>query len=557
VQNLASTPFRAHATPQLHPRLIITGVSLIDIKPKSGLTIFSANGATIRHATFNIKSTANIIVRNLKFDEMWEWDEATKGQYDKNDWDFIDLGNGGSVSNIWVDHCTFTKTYDGILDTKAGSSAITLSWCKYTGDDGATNTNSWVRQQINYLELNPSIYPMYNFLRTHGFSVEDIVTIIQGHDKTHLAGQNDLKPDNATISMTFHHLWLNSVWDRCVPRLRAGNVHDYNIYADDTLVLAAKRLRDTRAAAMSTANQNILNNTYSFNPPINGSISTESGALLLEKSVYIDCLWPLRNNQTDPSNPAYTGKIKALDTIYQMDSTVIRGNSTDPGNPLGPFQAPIIPFSWNLPTNQLPYSYNMDDPSQLQTIVTSPTAGTGAGVLTWAKTNWLITSYASTAPIIVADPQSQTNTAGQSATFTVVAGGSAPLSYQWYYNTNSGIPNATNAFLTLVNVQATNAGTYSMVVTNIAGSASSTSALLTVSVGTPSRPQLSGFVYNNGTFSLTINGDTGPDYVVQASTNLTDWTSIFTNHSPIPPFVWTDLVASNFSQRFYRIQLGP
>jgi pectate lyase len=557
VQNLASTPFRAHATPQLHPRLLITGVSLIDIKPKSGLTIFSANGATIRHATFNIKSTANIIVRNLKFDEMWEWDEATKGQYDKNDWDFIDLGNGGSVSNLWVDHCTFTKTYDGILDTKAGSSAITLSWCKYTGDDGATNTNSWVRQQINYLELSPSSYPMYNFLRTHGFSVEDIVTIIQGHDKTHLAGQNDLKPDNATISMTFHHLWFNSVWDRCVPRLRAGNVHDYNIYADDTLVLAAKRLRDTRAAAMSTANQNTLNNTYSFNPPINGSISTESGALLLEKSVYIDCLWPLRNNQTDPSNPAYTGKIKALDTIYQMDSTVVRGNSTDPGNPLGPFQAPIIAFSWNLPANQLPYSYNMDDPSQLQAIITSPTAGAGAGVLTWAKTNWLITSYASTAPIIVADPQSQTNTAGQSATFTVVAGGSTPLSYQWYFNTTTPLANATNAFLTLINIKATNAGTYSVTVSNVAGSVTSTNALLTVSAGTPARPQLSGFGYNNGTFSLTVSGDPGLDYIVQASTNLTDWTSIFTNHSPIPPFVWTDLVASNFSQRFYRIQLGP
>jgi pectate lyase len=557
VQNLASTPFRSHNTPQLHPRLLITGVSLIDIKPKSGLTIFSANGATIRHCTFNIKSTHNIIVRNLKFDEMWEWDEATKGQYDKNDWDFIDLGNGGAVSNIWVDHCTFTKSYDGILDTKAGSSAITLSWCKYVGDDGATNTNSWVRQQINYLELSPSSYPMYNFLRTHGFSVEDIVTIIQGHDKTHLAGSNNLDPQNSTISMTFHHLWFNSVWDRCVPRLRAGNVHDYNIYADDTLVLAAKRLRDTRATAMSTANQNTLNNTYSFRPPINGSISTEHGALLVEKSVYIDCLTPLRNNQTDPSNPQYTGKIKALDTIYQMDSTVVRGNSTDSGNPLGPFQAPIIAFSWSLLGNQLPYTYTMDDPSQLQTIVTSPTAGAGAGVLTWAKTNWLMTTYAPSAPTIVADPQSQTNTAGQSATFTVVAGGSTPLSYQWYFNTNWGIPNATNAFLTLINIQATNAGTCSVTVSNVAGSVTSTSALLTVSAGTPARPQLSGFVYNNGTFSLTVSGDPGLDYIVQASTNLTDWTSIFTNHSPIPPFVWTDLVASNFSQRFYRIQLGP
>ena len=58
VQTLASTPFRHTTPPLLHPRLLVTGVSLIDIKPRSGLTIFSANGATIRHATFNIKSAA-------------------------------------------------------------------------------------------------------------------------------------------------------------------------------------------------------------------------------------------------------------------------------------------------------------------------------------------------------------------------------------------------------------------------------------------------------------------------------------------------------------------
>src|SRR6185437_467278 len=86
VQNLSSSPFNPAATPQLHPVLLQTGVSKLDIKYKNGgLTIFSANGATIRHCTFNIKSTHNIIVRNLKFEEMWEWDEATKGQYDKND----------------------------------------------------------------------------------------------------------------------------------------------------------------------------------------------------------------------------------------------------------------------------------------------------------------------------------------------------------------------------------------------------------------------------------------------------------------------------------------
>jgi pectate lyase len=557
VQNLASTPFRSGTAPKLHPVLLVSGESVCDIKPRSGLTIFSANGAAIHHCNFNIKSTGNIIVRNLKFDQNWEWDEATKGQYDQNDWDFITLGNGGAVSNIWIDHCTFTKSYDGVVDTKAGSSAITISWCNYIGDDGATNTNSWVWQQINYLEQNPSAHPFYNFLRTRGFSTTNIVTIIQAHDKTHLAGANDLDSNNATISMTFHHLNVAGVWDRAVPRLRAGNVHDFNLYVDDTRVLAAKRLRDSIAATLSTADQTTLNNTYSINPPINGAISTESGALLVEKSVYIDCLWPLRNNQTDPSNPAYTGKIQAVDSIYQFDNTTVRGNSTDSGNPMGPFQAAVIPFSWNLPGNQLPYSYTPDDPSQLQAIVTSPTAGAGAGVLTWAKTNWLRTSYAATAPFIVAQPQNAAVSAGNSATFSVFAGGSASLIYQWYFNTNTPIPNATNSILTLSNVQPANAGMYSVLITNSAGPVLSTNASLTLSSTTPAAPQLSAPAYSNDSFSLTVNGDAGHDYIIQVSSNLTDWQYIFTNPNPTLPFIWNDPGASNFTRRFYRVQIAP
>ena len=470
VKALSSTPFRKHTTPLLHPRLLVTGVSIIDIRPKSGLTIFSANGATIRHATFNLKSAGNIIVRNLKFDEMWEWDESTDGAYDRNNWDFIDLNGGSSaVSNIWIDHCTFTKAYDGTIDTQGGATNITISWCKFAGDDGATNPNSFVWQQINSLESNKTLYPMYNAIRTAGCSTTDIVTIIQGHDKTSLAG-GGTDPQNLTMSMTYHHDWFINCWDRVVPRLRGGDVHDYNIYVDDTLLLAAKNLRS----------QFTISSAYSFNPPMNGAISTEGGAILVEKSVYIDCMYPLRNNQTDPSQAFYTGKIKAIDTIYQMNSTVIRGNSTDPGNPMGPFQAPVIPFSWNLASNQLPYTYTPDDPAQLQAIVTSPTGGAGSGVLTWNKTNWLMTAYGDTVPTIVADPQSQSYTAGQSATFTVAAGGSAPLSYQWYYNTNTAIPNATNTSLTLANLQTTNAGIYSVIVSNSAGSATSAYALLTV-----------------------------------------------------------------------------
>lgn len=559
----ASEPFRADNAPLLHPVLLATGVSVVDIQKKTGLTLFSANGSTIKHGHLNLKSSGNIIIRNLKFDELWEWDEATKGQYDKQNWDFITVGDAGTVTNLWIDHCTFTKAYDGVVDIVKGSSGITLSWCKYTGDDGYTNSNSWVWQQLNALESNKTAYSMYDFLRSNGFSESDIFSIIQGHDKTHLIGPNDLDPNNALHTVTLHHEWFINPGDR-LPRLRAGNVHDFNIYVDDTQAIVANRLRGARAAAMSTANQDTLNNTYDFNNYLNGSISTEGGAMLVEKSVFIDCLYPLRNNQTDPSNPEYTGKIEALDTIYHMDNTdgsttVIRGNSTDAGNPLGPFEAPVIPFAWNtnLPNGQLPYAYTPDDPAQLQAIVTSPTAGAGAGALTWAKTNWLLTVYPPTAPFLVAQPQNAAVAAGQSATFTVGVGGSASLSYQWYFNTNTPVAGATNSALTLLGVQPANAGAYSVLVTNLAGSVASTNAYLSVAVTAPARPEMSGVVFTNGTFNLTVSGDPGHDYIIQSSTNLADWTAIFTNPLPALPFVWSDSAASNFPQRFYRIQLGP
>lgn len=492
VQNLASNALRAHATPKLHPVLLVTGVGILDIKAKSGLTIFSAHGATIRHCNFNVKGTSNIVIRNLKFDELWEWDEASKGDYDSNDWDFITLGNGGAVSNIWIDHCTFTKAYDGIVDMKAGTSNVTLSWCRYVGDDGATNANSWVRQQLAALEANKSAYTGYKFLRdTAGFTLDEIATISQGHDKCHLMGANSLKSENATLSATFHHQWLRNLWDRVVPRLRGGNVHNYNLYVDDTVALQARRMRDAKAATTLTASQlTSFNNgsPYKLRPFLNGTISTEGGAILVEKSIYSDCITPLRNNQTDPSDSAYTGKVLALDTIYRFNNadgsfTEVRGNSTDADSPLGPFQATIVPFAWTLAENQLPYATPpMDDPANLPAILE---AGAGAGVLTWTKDNWLRTAYVAdtpAAPTITTQPQAKTAVAGAAVTFSVAATGEGTLAYQWRKG-GAPIAGANSASYPIAAVTASDAGSYDVVVTNAGGDTTSATVTLTLATG--------------------------------------------------------------------------
>ncbi len=502
VQTLASNALREHAAPKLHPVLKASGVSILDIKSKSPLTIFSANGSAIRHCNFNIKGTSNIIIRNLKFDELWEWDEASKGDYDSNDWDFITIGNGGAVSNVWIDHCTFTKAYDGTIDMKVGTKNVTVSWCRIVGDDEATNPNSFVRQQLAALEATKSSHAGYRFLRdTVGYTIDEIAEMIQGHDKGALMGATSLNSGNATLTGTFHHVWFQNVWDRVVPRLRGGNVHNYNIYVDDVVGLQARRMRDAKAAAaLTTSALNSFNNgsPYKLRPFLNGTISTEGGAILVEKSIYSDCLTPLRNNQTDPSNAVYTGKILALDTIYRFNNpdgsvTQVRGNSTDPNNPLGPFQAAVIPFSWtNLPNNQLPYAVPaMDDPAELPQILT---AGAGAGVLTWSKDNWLRTAYVEDAtipPSIVAQPQAVTTTAGADTTFTVQAAGSATLLYQWKkggVNLVDGarISGANSAVLTISGTEAGDAGDYSVTVSNANGNV--TSSVATLTVGAPVAP---------------------------------------------------------------------
>jgi hypothetical protein len=92
----------------------------------------------------------------------------------------------------------------------------------------------------------------------------------------------------------------------------------------------------------------------------------------------------------------------------------------------------------------------------------------------------LTVNPAATAPAITSNPTSQTVLAGKTATFSVVAGGTAPMTYQWSMN-GTAISGATSASYTTAATTAANSGeTFSASVSNSAGSATSSSATLTV-----------------------------------------------------------------------------
>jgi hypothetical protein len=61
----------------------------------------------------------------------------------------------------------------------------------------------------------------------------------------------------------------------------------------------------------------------------------------------------------------------------------------------------------------------------------------------------------------------------------------------------------------------------------------------------------------NTQFGFQVNGDSGPDYTIQASTDMTVWTNLLTTNSPALPFSWVDTNTALFRQRFYRLLLGP
>src|SRR6266566_4104238 len=155
-----------------------------------------------------------------------------------------------------------------------------------------------------------------------------------------------------------------------------------------------------------------------------------------------------------------------------------------------------------------PPTTSSDNGSQF-TVMVSNTAG---NVTSNAAT--LTVSTAAVAPSITTQPASQTVTAGQTATFTVVATGTAPLSYQWMKGGTTISGATSSSYTTPATTSADNGSQFSNMVSNIAGSATSNAATLTVNptqpvqITTTSLP--SGQVQTSYSASLQATGGTPP-----------------------------------------------
>ena len=267
-----------------------------------------------------------------------------------------------------------------------------------------------------------------------------------------------------------------------------------------------------------------------------------------------------------------------------------------------------------------------------------------------SSTLWLGGWVPQLSPNITSQPVDQSVNGGQTATLSVGATGIPDPSFQWLKN-GTNLPGATNPTLSIPNARAGDTASYSVIVSNTAGTVTSSTATVTVGNTAPAlapvsdqtlnvgvtlaltnsatdpdvppqsltfgllsgpvgaaldasgvftwRPQVSQGGSSNfvsvvvtddgspnlsatntfsvfvnpvtqpdiaspgiagGQFSLTVNGQAGPDYAVQASTNLLDtnsWTTVFRTNSPGAQFQWADPDTTASPFKFYRIIVGP
>jgi hypothetical protein len=151
-------------------------------------------------------------------------------------------------------------------------------------------------------------------------------------------------------------------------------------------------------------------------------------------------------------------------------------------------------------------------------------------------------------PTIQTPPPTQTAEAGSAVSLRVNAGGPGPLFYLWYLNATNLISCGTNRNLELTNLQFSQSGAYTVMVTNAAGAVTSSPAMLNVIAPVERRPVR----------TISVAGEAGSSLNVEYTDSLgapSSWLPLATVSLTNPPLrrICFDVSAPLPPQRFYRV----
>jgi sugar lactone lactonase YvrE len=216
-----------------------------------------------------------------------------------------------------------------------------------------------------------------------------------------------------------------------------------------------------------------------------GNVTSNTATLTVNTSSQLTITMTPSGNQTIAVNQSITYSINASDPSGQMDCIAFFWQDPDghqswdgsTGTPTG--------LTFGSSTGQWS---NPQTSASLTVAATATRSGTfyvkagiheANGGWMFGTTYTLTVTASGTPPTITTQPASQTANVGSNVSFTVAANGTAPLSYQWQKN-GTAISGANAATFSLSNVQTSDAGNYTVTVSNSAGSTTSNTATFTV-----------------------------------------------------------------------------
>lgn len=427
------TKYRDPMNGYTNPTLAASGVSQLSIADVDGLTIFSKKGKTIRHVEMKLqRSTNDIVIRNLNFDGMWQWDDT--GKHKEVGWTFIKV-NG--ANNVWIDHSKFSIAADGLIDTENGGTNITISWSDFglPANENPTE-DSDIYQSIQYMEekyasneLNSE--SVYFNMRNGGATKEQIMAYAAYHSKVHLTGSGDkdyvnyvssngteIKDGNQRIRLTLAYNRYTNIGQR-IPMIRQGSGHVYNCYLDNSThydVLEnvsaisefgtdqLSRALNARNGASIAADSCVFND---INEPITGAEiqgedtknMDEAWAKLFQGAynnnlivnsqitnkygTYTGSSWD--NNGENLFTKGFTWYDKSTIGNWAWSSHIVGSEDMSKSNP------PTDPFTFEYKYNEeLPYTYQV---LPLKSVVATLTKYAGANKVNMGPVDWLKTDY--------------------------------------------------------------------------------------------------------------------------------------------------------------------
>ncbi len=201
-----------------------------------------------------------------------------------------------------------------------------------------------------------------------------------------------------------------------------------------------------------------------------------------------------------------------------------------------------IPLAIGKPITTSGAALNLDRISALWE--TQPSLGSGDNFMIFD--DYRVVAQPAQQPQILLQPIAQTIPSGGDGLLSVVAVGGEPLQYQWTQN-GADLSGQTNSALVLRSFSSAQAGTYSVKISNAFGTI--TSAAATAAALMVEQPRLTGR-RNQGGFDIEFSKIPNAPYVIEASTNLTQWIPLGTI-SPTEN-VFRDSGSVTQRMRFYR-----